>query len=85
MRVIRHSTNGPRPVHSGFQGKSDFCVQREREPTDRVNIVRELRKESFEDRVERARETNKRVVKGQRAEKEIDMRRGRYGNEEREK
>ena len=29
-RAIRPPTNGPRPVHSGFQGKSDFCVPRER-------------------------------------------------------
>ena len=46
----------------------------EREPTERVNIVRELRKESGgereREREERVREKKK---KGQRAEKDADM------------
>ena len=59
MRAIRHSTNGQRPVHSGVQASQTFA-HREREPTERVNIVRELRKESCEER-EREREERERA------------------------
>ena len=55
-------------------GKSELCVQREREPTERVNIVREPRKESCE------RDERK---KDRRAEKEIEMTRGRDRIDER--
>ena len=33
-RAIRQPTNGPRPMHSGTQGMSEPCVQRE--PIERV-------------------------------------------------
>ena len=36
-RAIRQPRNGSRPTHSGIQGKSEPCVQRE--PTGRVLIV----------------------------------------------
>ena len=63
-RVICYSTNGPRPVCSGFQGKSDFCVQRE--PTKRVNIV----SESKEKRVVTEKRERDRHVKRDRMKRE---------------
>ena len=53
---------GPRTL--AFTASQTFAY-REREPAERVNISRELRKESCEEREreERAREKKKRVVK----------------------
>ena len=55
-------------------GASRTFAYRERESTERVNIVRELRKESFEEREERAREKKKRVVKEKRERKSEEQR-----------
>ena len=53
---------GQDPCTRGNRASQTFAY-REREPTEGGNIVRELRKESFEEREESAREKKKRVVK----------------------
>ena len=48
-------------MHSGFQASQTFAY-REREPTERVNIVREFRKESLvAEREREGREPEKRT------------------------
>ena len=58
---------GPRTL--AFRASQTFAY-REREPTERVNTVRELRKESFEERVERAGEERERERERERRQKE---------------
>ena len=63
------------PCTLAFRASQTFAY-REREPTERVNIVRELRKGSFEERErgERAGEKKKRVVKEKRERKNEEQR-----------
>ena len=70
LRVIRQTGNGPSPMHSGPQGKSELSV--------RLNecIVNVTKERGSCEREERKKE---RV-----AEKEMEMRRGRDRDEERE-